>query len=54
MIGAREKLAELTWIFSSKLTNLKVVEVPGSIRDNELRKALLEVGIEFTGLDLNW
>ena len=54
MIGVREKLAELAWIFSSKLTNLKVVKVPCSIRDNELRKALLEAGVEFTGLDLNW
>jgi len=53
MIGVREKLAELAWIFSSKLTNLKVVEA-GSIRDNKLRKAFLEVGVEFTGLDLNW
>jgi hypothetical protein len=53
MIGVREKLAELAKIFSSKLTNSKVVEVPGSIRDNELRKAFLEVGVESTDLDLN-
>lgn len=54
MIGVREKLAEPAKICSFKLPNLKVVEVPGSIRGNELRKAFLEVGVEFTDLDLNW